>query len=134
MDRLVQQLGKADVDSRTFYHWADLADPLSGHHGDVRLCLRTGVPGKGAVGASSAVRNQPCSELDVHAHLGWSSEPALGFTRHFDRLGNTPLVDDRNLAALQMGDLGSSSVLRMGFDCHGAATVDHLDELGKVIT
>lgn len=51
---------------------------------------------------------------------------------HPDRLGHDHLVRGRRLAALQMGCRRSGAVFRVGVDCHGAATFDHGDELGKM--
>jgi hypothetical protein len=50
LDGLVQQFGKAVLDASTGDHRIDLADFVPDHPGHLRLRLRPGIPGQGAVG------------------------------------------------------------------------------------
>ena len=74
------------------------------------------------------VRYQPCGESDVYANSVRFAELAAGGCGHSDSLGYAYLDDGSCLEALQMGRRCSGAVFRLGFDCDGAAAVDHLLE------
>jgi hypothetical protein len=50
-----------------------------------------------------------------------------------DRLRHDHSDDGRRLASPPLGRFGSSAVFRVGVARNGAATIDHLDELGQVM-
>jgi hypothetical protein len=134
MDGLVQQLGETLVDANRFHDWADLANSLPDHHRVIRLRVRSSVPQKGAVDGGIAIRHQPRGEPDLHSHPIRDAKSAFGSGGHPDRLGNDHLDDGGDLEALPLGGGGSGAVLRLGVDCDGVATVDYVEQLGKLIT
>ena len=76
------------------------------------------------------VRHQPRGKPDLHADPIRDEESAVGCRRHLDRLGDNPLDDRRDLAALSLGGSGPDPVLRLGVDCHDSPIVDHVFQLG----
>lgn len=130
LDGMVQQPVEAELDTSATDHRPDLADSLSGHHRELRVCLCASDPPQGTVAGRPAVRYQRRGESDLHTDSVWDAEPAIGSRGYSDRVGDDYLDDGGNLEALSLGRCGSSAILRVGVDCDRAATVDYMDELG----
>jgi len=67
LDRMIQLARQTKLDTGPGDHWADLADSLSDHPGQLRVRLRTGDPKESAVDRGATVRHQPRGESDIHA-------------------------------------------------------------------
>ena len=119
------------LDARLGDHWADPADSLSDHSGQLRVRLRAGDPKESAVACGVAVRHQSRGESDLYADSVQDAKPAVGGGGHPDRVGANHLDRDRRLAARPLGRLGTKSVFCVGVAGDGTATVDHGDELVK---
>jgi len=130
---MVQLAGETKLDACPGDYRADLADSLPGHPGQLWVRVRSGDPSKSSVAGGIALRHQPCGEPDLHADPVRDEKPAAGCGGYSDRLDHNHLVRHRHMAALQMGRCGSSAVFRLGVAGDGAATLDHSDELGKIM-
>lgn len=110
-----------------------MADSLPSHSGQLWVRVRADVSRQGQLVGCLAIRHQPYIELDLHSDPVWNAEPAVGSVGYSGRMGHDHLVHGRNLATLQMGCRGSSTVFYLGVlgDCF--ATLDHSDELGKIM-
>jgi hypothetical protein len=130
---MVQLPGKAYLDASAVNYQPDLDDTLPDNRRQLRLRVRAGFTQEAAVDGGLAVRSQPRGESTVHADLRRVAERTTGGGRHLDRVGHDYLVRGRHLAALPLGCSDPGAVLRVGVHRHGAATVNHGDELGKAM-
>ena len=122
------------MDARPGDHQPDLDDPLPDHPRQLRLRVRAGVSAQGSAGWSPLpfAINLVANLLFMPIFAGLRNVP-LGGGGHRDRVGDDHLVRDRRLAALPLGRRGPGAVFRVGVHRHGAATVDHGDELGEAM-
>ena len=132
MARLVQFARQTKLDASPSDHRPDLTDSLPDHRHHVRLRLCASRATESPVARGAAVRHQSRRQPDLHSDSVWDAESAISVGGHFDRAGNNRLDDRRHLAALSLGGIGPGSILGLGFDCDGTATVDHGHELGEV--
>lgn len=130
---MVQLSGETILDACPGDHRADLADSLPDHSAQFWVRVRAGDQEEAPVAGGAALRRQPCGEPDLHSDPVWHAEPAAGCVGYSGRVGHDHLVRHCSVAALQMGCCGSSAVFRVGVVGDGAATVDHGDELGKIM-
>lgn len=129
LDRMVQRSRKAILDAPPGDHWADLADSLPDHPGQLWVRVRASVQEEAAAARGTTFRRQPCGERDLHTDSIWDAKPAAGCGGYSDRVDHDHLDDGRCLAALSLGGRGSSAVFHLGVIGDDPATVDHLDEL-----
>lgn len=129
MARLVQRTRQTVVDARPVHDQPDLDDPLPDHPRQLRLRVRSGVPGQAVVVDRRAIRRQPRGQPALHADLLRAAKCAAGCGGHPDRVGNDYLDDGISLACISMGCCRPSAVFRVGVDCDGDSVVDHGDEL-----
>ena len=78
MDGLVQRTRKAIVDAGTVNDWADVADHLSDHRSDFRICVFTGSKKETTLANHDTFRDELVCQSGVYADPVRSTQPALG--------------------------------------------------------